>query len=854
MHLSGNLLGSRFCPLALPSPLITFKSPSFPTFLYSQQNKILNTMSSHSTHLFYSLSISSSFSNTTQPKLLPGFCLLCAKDKAGVGFKCSAISKPRTQEYADVFQNGLPIIKWNEIVEDDIEGGEASTQVWRSNEIEERVVSIKSMLGSMDDGEISISAYDTAWVALVEDVHGSGSPQFPSSLQWIANNQLQDGSWGDSQIFSAHDRLLNTLACVIALQTWNVHPEKCQKGMKFFKENLSKLEDENDEHMPIGFEVAFPSLLEIARNKNLEVPDEPVLQRIYDRRQLKLTKIPREIMHTVPTTLLHSLEGMAGLDWKKLLKLQSQDGSFLFSPSSTAFALMETKDESCLKYLTKAVHKFNGGVPNVYPVDLFEHIWVADRLQRLGISRYFEPEIEKCVEYIHRYWDEKGICWARNSSVQDIDDTAMAFRLLRLHGYKVSSDVFQHFKKGHEFFCFAGQSTQAVTGMFNLYRASQVLFPGESILQDAKDFSSKFLSEKQFDELFDKWIIMKDLAGEVAYALEVPWYASLPRVESRFYISQYGGGDDVWIGKTLYRMPYVNNDEYLELAKIDYNICQAMHSMEWHNMQKWFANCKLGEYGLTKRSLLLGYFVATASIFEPERANERIAWAKTKALIDAITTHFGNKKETSEARSAFVKEFRSSTNMRDYLIARRSNMNRRGNGLLRTLLGTINHLSLDTMMAHGRDISHYLREAWEKWLLKWEEGGDGEKEEAELLVQTINLSAGRIPNPELLSNPQYEHLFNVTNRVCSNIRHYQNHKVSGNGNGSYNVRSLKDPEIESDMQELVQLVLQNHSADGMETKIKQTFLMVAKTFYYAAYCDSTTISYHVGKVLFETVD
>ena len=82
----------------------------------------------------------------------------------------------------------------------------------------------------MDDGEITVSAYDTAWVALVQDVNGSGCPQFPSSLEWIVNNQLPDGSWGDHLIFLAHDRIINTLACVIALTFWNVHPTKCQKG------------------------------------------------------------------------------------------------------------------------------------------------------------------------------------------------------------------------------------------------------------------------------------------------------------------------------------------------------------------------------------------------------------------------------------------------------------------------------------------------------------------------------------------------------------------------------------------------------------------------------------------------
>lgn len=171
-------------------------------------------------------------------------------------------------------------------------------------------------------------------------------------------------------------------------------------------------------------------------------------------------RIPKEIMHKVPTTLLHSLEGMEGmegLDWEKLLKLQCQDGSFLSSPASTAFALMQTNDPNCFKYLDSVVNRFNGGgkkiyiyihkpiippillisfsslyinqimfripkhwshhlilclcdclfmlysVPNVYPVDLFEHIWAVDRLQRLGISRFFRSQIVECVNYVRRY-------------------------------------------------------------------------------------------------------------------------------------------------------------------------------------------------------------------------------------------------------------------------------------------------------------------------------------------------------------------------------------------------------------------------------------------------------------------
>ncbi|XP_031399377.1 (-)-kolavenyl diphosphate synthase TPS28, chloroplastic isoform X2 [Punica granatum] len=687
--------------------------------------------------------------------------------------RCNAVSKPRTQGY-DVLHNGLPVIKWQEIIEDEDIEVESFDKISLPNEIEKRVDIIKSLLESMNDGEISISAYDTAWVALLEkNVRNSNgnvrAPQFPESLRWIADNQLPDGSWGDSQIFSAHDRIINTIACVVALQFWNVHPEKCEKGMLFFKENLSKLEDENAEHMPIGFEVAFPSILEMAQKLEIEVPeDSPVLKRIYAKRNLKLSRIPKEILHKVPTTLLHSLEGMGGLDWEKLLKLQSPDGSFLFSPASTAYALMQTQDPNCFHYLKKAVDRFDGGVPNVYPVDLFEHLWVVDRLQRLGISRYFHEEIKEYMNYVHRYWTDKGICWARNSPISDLDDTAMGFRLLRLHGHQVSANVFEIFKNGSKFETFVGQSTEAVTGMFNLYRASHVQFPGETILDDAKEYAINFLTQKRAaNQLLDKWIITKDLSGEVGCALDIPWYASLRRLETRFYIGQYGGDDDVWIGKTLYRMLKVNNDVYLELAKLDYNECQALHLSEWDSIQRWYLESEIGDFRINTEALLFAYFVAAASIFEPERAGERLAWAKALILVETVDSFFSPESASSRhQRRAFVREFQSISRARDYINRRRGVPNRAGHGLIGTLLGTLNQLSLDVLVGHGRDIYSPLHDAWEKWLMGWGEEGDKYKGLAELLVQTISLGGGRCSPEELLSLQSYGRLSDLSNHLC----------------------------------------------------------------------------------------
>ena len=84
-----------------------------------------------------------------------------------------------------------------------------------------------------------------------------------------------------------------------------------------------------------------------------------------------MKRIPKNIMHTVPTTLLFSLEGFPDLEWEKLLKLQCKDGSFLLSLSSTAFAFMQTNDEDCLQYLTNVVSKFNGG--GVFSLRFLDH-------------------------------------------------------------------------------------------------------------------------------------------------------------------------------------------------------------------------------------------------------------------------------------------------------------------------------------------------------------------------------------------------------------------------------------------------------------------------------------------------
>ncbi|XP_071714190.1 (-)-kolavenyl diphosphate synthase TPS28, chloroplastic-like [Rutidosis leptorrhynchoides] len=108
--------------------------------------------------------------------------------------------------------------------------------------------SIKLIFSSLDDGEISSSAYDTARVALIENVN--------------------DPTSGTNDFSKSH-------------------------GMKFLKDNMSKLENGSEDNMTMGFELAFPSLIELSRKLNINVPSDdeyPVLKTIYAKQDVTLAQ------------------------------------------------------------------------------------------------------------------------------------------------------------------------------------------------------------------------------------------------------------------------------------------------------------------------------------------------------------------------------------------------------------------------------------------------------------------------------------------------------------------------------------------------------------------------------------
>lgn len=643
---------------------------------------------------------------------------------------------------------------------------------------EELILRIKRMFSEIENIQTSASAYDTAWVAMVPSLDNSQQPQFPQCLSWIIDNQLLDGSWGIPHLI-IKDRLCHTLACVIALRKWNAGNQNVETGLSFLRENIEGIVHE-DEYTPIGFQIIFPAMLEEARGLCLELPyDLTPMKLMLSHREEIIKGKGIEHMHEYDSSLIYIVEGIHKIvDWNKVLEHQNKDGSLFNSPSATACALLHTRKSNCLEYLSSMLQKSGNGVPSVYPISSYARISMIYRLQRLGLARHFKNEIVHTLADVYRCWIQKETSREEKSPTLNIVSTSIAFILLRLHGYDVPADVFRCYDL-HSI----EQSGEAVTAMLSLYRASQVMFPGETILEEIKTFSRKYLDKRRENgRIYDHNIVMKDLHGEVEYALSVPWYASLERIENRIYIDQYGV-DDIWIAKTSYKIPCISNDFFLVLAKQDYNICQAIQQKELQELKRWFTDNKFSHLKFARQKLLYCYFSAAATLFSPELSAARVVWAKN-GVITTVIDDFFDVGGSSEEIHGFVEA------VRVWNEAAIDGLSENVQILFSALYNTVNEIVQQAFAFQGRDISVHLREIWYRLVNSMMAEAQWarthcipsmheymENAEPSIALEPIVLSSLYFVGPklseEIICHPEYYnliHLLNVCGRLLNDIQ------------------------------------------------------------------------------------
>ncbi|KAM7530750.1 hypothetical protein LguiB_034160 [Lonicera macranthoides] len=209
-------------------------------------------------------------------------------------------------------------------------------------------------------------------------------------------------------------------------------------------------------------------------------------------------------------------------------------------------------------------------------LDALAKLELIDSIQKLGLANLFEEEIKEALNKV-------AVIKSHHSIKEDLYATALCFRLLRQHGYKVSQGMFLGFMNDK------GELKKSmylnVNGMIELFEASHLALEGENILDDAKSFTTSSLQSLRLSVNDDKLIKRMDQALEVPLHWRVEWYNVKRHINLR--------------EKEDKTHPIL-----LELAKLNFNMVQATHQRDLREISRdgrIFAKHYLWKQGGTTR-------------------------------------------------------------------------------------------------------------------------------------------------------------------------------------------------------------------------------------------------------------
>ncbi|KAL8147274.1 ent-kaurene synthase-like 1 isoform X1 [Apium graveolens] len=493
---------------------------------------------------------------------------------------------------------------------------------------------IRSLFNKVD---LSVSAYDTAWVAMVPSPHSSQSPCFSSCIDWILRNQLNDGSWGLPQqsVRWLKDDLSSTLACVLALKRWGVGQEQINKGSHFLESNFGSATDEN-QHSPLGFNIIFPGMLEYAKILNLKLPvDQKIFDTMLKKKATEIRRYSENQSLQSETYLACVSEGMGkSQNWDMVLKFQRKNGPLFDSPSTTAASLSHIQNTGCLNYLTQLLEKFGDAVPTVYPSDIYTRLCLVDSLERMGIDPYFRQEIKTVLDEIYCSWLQD------DEQFMDVATCALAFRILRVNGYDILSDKLTAIAKEVYYCNLLDGNLKDTSEVLELYRASQtIIYPYESDLEKQKTWSKCFLEQKLHTGSVHLDKYAQTIFKEVEDALKFPDYANLERLVHVRSIKNYNT-DSSRILKTSYISENISNTNLQRFALEDFNACQSIYQEELRLLESWVVESKLDKLEFARQKTTYCYYPAAAMLFPPELHEARMSWSKHSILAVVVDDLF----------------------------------------------------------------------------------------------------------------------------------------------------------------------------------------------------------------------
>ncbi|XP_062023570.1 (-)-alpha-pinene synthase-like isoform X2 [Rosa rugosa] len=250
--------------------------------------------------------------------------------------------------------------------------------------------------------------------------------------------------------------------------------------------------------------------------------------------------------------------------------------------------------------------------------DFFYRLKLIDAMQRLGVAYHFEQEIEDALQHIHAtyhdqdHYDDKG----------DLYTVALCFRLLRQHGYDISSNIFNKFRDANGSF----KEGLVVDGsaMLSLYEAAHLRIHGEDTLEEALVFTTTHLQSAKSNACYQV-----QMTEQITQALERPLRKSLERICAKRHMSIYQHEDEASLIQ--------RNEALLKLAKLDFNLVQFLHKKELCEIARWWKELDFERKLPFARDRKVELFFWIVGVyFEPQYSMGRIIMTKVAILLTVL--------------------------------------------------------------------------------------------------------------------------------------------------------------------------------------------------------------------------
>lgn len=370
---------------------------------------------------------------------------------------------------------------------------------------------IAQLIEKIGPGHMASTAYDTAWAARLGEIDWDISSK---SLAWLVENQLPDGSWGAPAPMYYHDRVLCTLAAMIALTYQGrrghdkVQIEHGRLALEQIVGNATVGLQSDPNGATVGFEMIAPTLTAEAERLGIIKPQGGrILGRMSQMREKKLSYLKGRMINR-HVTMAFSAE-LAGIDGQHMLdidNLQEPNGSVGLSPSATAYfaAYVRKGDARSIEYLRQTAEP-DGGQPNVSPFDVFEVAWSLWNLSLIpGMKK--NPSLKLHIDFLSKAWEPKlGVAFSTAYSVKDSDDTVITYNTLLRYGIeKDIASILAYEEEGH-FRCFDLEVNPSISA--NIHILDGLINSGLTTKNSSVQKIIRFLRNNTNDGGFwvDKW-------------------------------------------------------------------------------------------------------------------------------------------------------------------------------------------------------------------------------------------------------------------------------------------------------------------------------------------------------------